>query len=136
MCPPQPRQRPRSHRYETSGRLSNQRSGVWQPGQCELGCTIDSSRGSRWITTFRNEPTHRPNTNAKPTQTPSGTAWTTSMSGDLSNDPPDGSSLAYGSLRARFARLLTQIAALEHRHRCEQHEREVARAVERRQHPV
>ena len=66
MRAPQRRQRPRSHRYESSGRLSYQRTGVWQLGQCELGCTIDSSRGRRWITTFRNEPTISPSTSATP----------------------------------------------------------------------
>src|SRR5690349_13441529 len=40
--------------------LSRLASSVPQPGQRERGDTTDSLRGTRWMTTFRNEPTARP----------------------------------------------------------------------------
>jgi hypothetical protein len=39
--------------------------GARQLGHCERGLTIDSPRGRRWITTFRNEPTASPSAKAK-----------------------------------------------------------------------
>ena len=40
--------------------LSRVAIGVLQPGQCERGFTIDSCRGTRQITTLRNDPTTSP----------------------------------------------------------------------------
>ena len=44
--------------------LSRVAIGVSQPGQCERGFTIDSCRGTRQITTLRNDPTTSPYTPA------------------------------------------------------------------------
>src|SRR4051812_15691916 len=41
-----------------------------QLGQCEGGDTTDSPRGTRQITTFRNDPTRRPSTPATTTAKP------------------------------------------------------------------
>src|SRR4029450_12063170 len=40
---------------------------VWQLGQRERGCTSDSPRGRRWITTLRKLPTTAPTTPARTT---------------------------------------------------------------------
>jgi hypothetical protein len=42
------------------GMFSNARIARPQPGQRDRGETIDSSRGRRWITTFRKLPMHAP----------------------------------------------------------------------------
>ena len=40
--------------------LSRTAIGVSQPGQCDAGFTNDSRRGTRQMTTFRNEPITSP----------------------------------------------------------------------------
>src|SRR5579859_1671801 len=40
--------------------LSRLASSVSQPGQLDRGRTIETFRGTRWMTTFRNEPTAKP----------------------------------------------------------------------------
>src|SRR4051794_1014021 len=57
---PQLRQRPRSASHDTTGMLSRLAIFVSQPGQCDGGVTIDSLRGTRQITTLRNEPMTSP----------------------------------------------------------------------------
>src|SRR5919106_6615876 len=62
MGSPHARHRPRSSRYESTGTLSIARRGVPQLGQRDLGRTMDSRRGTRWMRTVRNDPTTRPRT--------------------------------------------------------------------------
>ncbi len=57
-----------ARQYESSGTLSHGAIGVRQLGQCEGGETIERPSGTRWITTFRNEPIKRPTTSAIGTQ--------------------------------------------------------------------
>src|SRR5690242_8762679 len=64
----QSRQRPRSSSHETTGISSRGRMPASQAGQCERGRTTDSPRGTRWMTTFRNDPTTRPTAAAKTTR--------------------------------------------------------------------
>src|SRR5919205_2464389 len=52
--------RPRSSSQPSTGTLCRLRTALPQCGQCDPGRTSDSSRGTRWITTFRNDPTARP----------------------------------------------------------------------------
>src|SRR4051794_37524187 len=59
---PQCRQCPRSSSQDTRGMSSRGAIGALQPGQCERGVTTDSPRGTRQMTTFRNDPISRPNT--------------------------------------------------------------------------
>src|SRR4051812_20676962 len=70
MGSPQVRQRPRSTSQDSTGTLSRTANGVLQRGQCEGGCTIDSPRGTRQITTLRNEPISSPSTPQKVATTP------------------------------------------------------------------
>src|SRR5215203_5081178 len=56
--------RPRSSRYEMRGKLSLGRIGSPQLGQWDAGHTIDSRRGTRWITTLRKLPTTSPKSTA------------------------------------------------------------------------
>src|SRR5919201_6684382 len=60
MRAPQARQRPRRHRYETTGTLSRTASVVPQDMQAEAGRTIERRRGTRAATTFRKLPRARP----------------------------------------------------------------------------
>src|SRR3954447_20205050 len=60
MRVPQCRQRPRSRSQEMTGMLSRGAISVPQDGQCEGGRTMDSPRGTRQMTTLRNEPMRRP----------------------------------------------------------------------------
>src|SRR5438128_329138 len=60
MCAPQARQRPRSHRYETTGMLSRAASGVAHDMQAEAGRTTERRSGTRAATTFRKLPSARP----------------------------------------------------------------------------
>src|SRR5438045_1896768 len=57
---PQARQRPRSASHETTGMLSYGLTGAPHDGQRDGGCASDSPRGSRYATTFRNDPMIRP----------------------------------------------------------------------------
>jgi len=50
-----------------AGRVTVVPIGVPQAGQREPGQATDSPRGSRWITTFRNDPMHAPTRNAPET---------------------------------------------------------------------
>src|SRR3954447_4347415 len=64
MAVPQVRHLPRSTSHDTTGMLSRFESCVLHDGQCERGVTSDSCRGTRQITTFRNDPTTSPYTPA------------------------------------------------------------------------
>jgi hypothetical protein len=59
---PQLRQRPRSNSQDTTGTLSQDLIDSLHTGQCEGGETIDSPRGTRQMTTLRNEPINSPKT--------------------------------------------------------------------------
>src|SRR5947209_13669475 len=48
-----------------TGMLSRGEIGLSQPGQCEGGRTTDSPRGTRQMTTLRNDPMSRPSTPQK-----------------------------------------------------------------------
>src|SRR3954468_7897994 len=63
---PQCRQRPRSRSQEMTGMLSRGAISVPQAGQCDGGRTMDSPRGTRQMTTLRNEPMRRPKIPQKP----------------------------------------------------------------------
>jgi len=56
------RHRPKSNTHESTGMLSRGEIGVSQLGQCDAGWTTDSFRGTRQMTTFKNDPMTRPNT--------------------------------------------------------------------------
>src|SRR5919197_1213643 len=60
MRAPQARQRPRSHRYETTGLLSRAASDFPHDMQAEAGRTIERRSGTRAATTFRKLPRARP----------------------------------------------------------------------------
>src|ERR1700759_3595963 len=60
MQVPHLRQCPRSINHENTGMLSRFDSCVLHAGQCDLGVTSDSCRGTRQITTLRNDPTTSP----------------------------------------------------------------------------
>src|SRR5438067_2151024 len=62
MRSPHARQRPRSATQDTTGTLSTGATGVPQLGQRDRGRITDSRRGTRWMTTFRNDPTASPRT--------------------------------------------------------------------------
>src|SRR5205807_3138027 len=53
---------PRSSSHDASGMLSWGAIGVSHDGQCDAGCTTDSFRGTRQMTTLRNDPITRPKT--------------------------------------------------------------------------
>jgi hypothetical protein len=59
---PHSRHFPRSSSHDTMGTLSRAATGWSHSGQRERGATTDSFRGTRWITTLRNEPTASPST--------------------------------------------------------------------------
>src|SRR5712692_3123673 len=61
MAEPHVRHRPRSSRYERIGTLSLERIVVPHSGHADEGATTDTFRGTRSITTVRNEPKTRPN---------------------------------------------------------------------------
>src|SRR5665213_2991139 len=52
---------PRKRIQDSTGTLSRSRIGVWHKGQVERGLIIDSWSGTRYITTFKNDPMARPN---------------------------------------------------------------------------
>src|SRR5690349_11460190 len=54
------RQRPRSNSQENRGTLSQGAIGVSHEGHFDRGATTDSLRGTRQITTLRNDPITRP----------------------------------------------------------------------------
>ncbi|GLG02072.1 hypothetical protein Alches_21130 [Alicyclobacillus hesperidum subsp. aegles] len=54
------RQRPRNTSHERTGSNSHQDNVCWQCTQCDLGRTTDSWRGTRYATTFANEPKTSP----------------------------------------------------------------------------
>src|SRR5215217_5580202 len=56
----QARQRPRSSSQPATGTLSRQATGVPQEGQRDPGRTSVSRRGTRWMTTWANDPAARP----------------------------------------------------------------------------
>src|SRR5919198_1698932 len=62
MRPPQPRQRPRRTRYESTGTLSYHAIGVAQTRHAEPGLTIDRRSGTRAATTLRKLPIASPGT--------------------------------------------------------------------------
>src|SRR3954468_16737802 len=59
---PQWRHRPRRSSQDTTGMSSRGVIGSPHLGQCDRGRTTDSPRGTRQITTLRNDPISRPNT--------------------------------------------------------------------------
>src|SRR5215208_3724195 len=59
------RQRPRSSSQPSTGRLSRQPTGSPQDGQHQAGRTIDSPRGTRWMTTLANDPKASPSSPAR-----------------------------------------------------------------------
>src|SRR3954467_4887911 len=58
---PQWRHRPRRSSQDTTGMSSRGVIGSPHLGQCDRGRTTDSPRGTRQITTLRNDPISRPN---------------------------------------------------------------------------
>src|SRR3954470_22267684 len=59
---PQCRQRPRRSSQDTTGMSSRGVIGSSHLGQCDRGRTTDSPRGTRQMTTLRNDPMSSPNT--------------------------------------------------------------------------
>jgi hypothetical protein len=64
---PQLRHFPRRISQLMTGMLSRGAISLPQPGQRERGCTTDSPAGTRWITTFKNEPMSSPIRPTNPT---------------------------------------------------------------------
>src|SRR5579872_6160780 len=62
MRAPQARHRPRRSSQERTGMLSRSAMGISHCGQRERGRTTDWRRGTRWMTTLRNDPTQMPTT--------------------------------------------------------------------------
>src|SRR6266508_5480778 len=104
----QRRQRPRSRAQLTSGMLSRGAIALPHEGQREAGRTSDSLRGTRWITTFANDPNTRPSRPASMAAAsglmhrslPAGASGVAS--------PSTGRGLAGGTWRLLLPRLLLQ----------------------------
>lgn len=73
---PQSLHRARKISHDSTGTLSYQRIALPHEGQCELGATIDSPRGTRQIITFPMLPKRRPNSPTESKKNHSGTTIT------------------------------------------------------------